>query len=203
MNPNKAVEDLWEHSLSKHTGNVSVAGMVLGAVGVAGLLVTAAVAPNALKLLYSIPGRKHHASDKNYIDKTVKKLFNQGLIRSVRHEGVLFYQLTDRGELQLAKLKLAMGILEKPKYWDGKWRIITYDISEKRRARRILLLRALAEAGFYHLQDSVWVYPYPCRELHLLLKFHFALGKEVLYIEGAEIELEPKLLKHFDLHRIR
>ncbi|MGB4943440.1 MAG: hypothetical protein WBO92_05040, partial [Candidatus Moraniibacteriota bacterium] len=129
------------------------------------------------------------------------KLIQQQHIHKVRKNGASFYMLTEKGEAQLAKLRLSMGALTIPKKWDEKWRIVTYDISEKRRSKRILLLRALYEAGFYHLQDSVWVYPYPCRELSVLLKFHFALGKEVLYIEAAEIELEPELLKHFGLQR--
>lgn len=194
-------EEFWQAMLTRKDGNVSVGGVVLGAIAIAGVLAVGLAAPNALKLLGYAANRQARRGDKKYIDTTLKRLLDQKCIRLERRNNHVFYTLTEKGTLQLVKLKLASGMFEKPKRWDGKWRIVTYDISEKRRPKRILLLRALGEAGFYHLQDSLWVYPYPCRELELLLKFQFTLGKEVLYIEGAEIELEPKLLRHFGLVR--
>lgn len=200
MHP-KTQEALWYGASAKHTGKTSISGLLLGVVGIAGVIAIGLVAPNALKLLQAIPTRNSRRSDKKSVDQTLKKLIHQQFIHKVRRNGVGFYELTEKGEAQLARLQLSMGALTTPKKWDGKWRMVIYDISEKRRSKRILLLRLLYEAGFYHLQDSVWVYPYPCRELSVLLKFHFALGKEVLYIEAAEIELEPELLRYFGLQR--
>ena len=58
------------------------------------------------------------------------------------------------------------------------------------------MLRAI---GFYKLQASVWVYPYDCEDLIVLLKKDFLLGKEVAYILAEEIEGEWILKKHFGL----
>jgi phenylacetic acid degradation operon negative regulatory protein len=43
--------------------------------------------------------------------------------------------------------------------WDGRWRIILFDIPEHKHSWRIKLLRQLRAAGFGYLQNSVWITP--------------------------------------------
>lgn len=43
--------------------------------------------------------------------------------------------------------------------WDGRWRIVLFDVAEKDRTRRIRLQRQLRKARFGYLQDSVWITP--------------------------------------------
>ena len=45
--------------------------------------------------------------------------------------------------------------------WDGKWRMIVFDLPEKRNASRVRLRRVLKERGFGYLQQSVWISPDP------------------------------------------
>lgn len=49
--------------------------------------------------------------------------------------------------------------------WDGKWRLFTYDLPERRRTERILLWRALHARKLGLLQRSVWVWPHPVEAL--------------------------------------
>lgn len=49
--------------------------------------------------------------------------------------------------------------------WDNQWRFFTYDIPEKRRGERIVLLRALRARKFGLLQRSVWVWPHPAEPI--------------------------------------
>ena len=41
--------------------------------------------------------------------------------------------------------------------WDGKWRIVIFDIPEQKRLIRDLFRRNLKKWGFKHLQKSVWI----------------------------------------------
>lgn len=61
-------------------------------------------------------------------------------------------RLTDRGfdRALSARIKLEEG------EWDGKWRFVTFDIPEKRRAARDLLRAKLKEWGFERWQKSLW-----------------------------------------------
>lgn len=45
--------------------------------------------------------------------------------------------------------------------WDGKWRIVSYDLPESRRRERQLLWRALRARKLGLLQRSVWIWPHP------------------------------------------
>ena len=49
--------------------------------------------------------------------------------------------------------------------WDGRWRLVLFDIPEHTRGLRLKLRRRLHDLGFGYLQDSVWISPDPAREL--------------------------------------
>lgn len=43
--------------------------------------------------------------------------------------------------------------------WDGRWRMVLFDVAERHRSKRIRLQRQLRRAHFGYLQDSVWITP--------------------------------------------
>jgi len=49
--------------------------------------------------------------------------------------------------------------------WDGRWRLVIYDIPETDRKFRLMLRRELSQSGFGCLQKSVWVSPHPADPL--------------------------------------
>lgn len=54
--------------------------------------------------------------------------------------------------------------------WDGRWRIVLFDVAEKDRTRRIRLQRQLRKARFGYLQDSVWITPDSVEDLAAWIK---------------------------------
>ncbi|MEX2090705.1 MAG: CRISPR-associated endonuclease Cas2 [Candidatus Paceibacterota bacterium] len=48
--------------------------------------------------------------------------------------------------------------------WDGKWRIVIFDIPEELHKKRNYLRSKLKNLGFHMLQKSVFIIPYPCEE---------------------------------------
>jgi len=122
----------------------------------------------------------------------VQRLAEKGLL----HIGTDGIRLTEKGERYLQRSTL---VVRRPARWDRKWRIVIFDIPERRRVMRALLRQKLISIGFVRLQDSVWVYPYDCEELLTLLKTDYRLGKEVLYIIADKIEQVSKVKKHFGI----
>lgn len=53
--------------------------------------------------------------------------------------------------------------------WDGRWRLVLFDIPESHRAHRMRLCRGLRELRFGYLQNSVWVSPDPPVEIGRML----------------------------------
>ncbi|MEK7068356.1 MAG: hypothetical protein AAB964_00920, partial [Patescibacteria group bacterium] len=87
------------------------------------------------------------------------------------------------------------------KKWDRKWRVICFDIPEKRKYVRHLIQHKLVELGFYRLQDSVFVSPQPSGEFLKLAQNAFFLRKNLRGMVIAQIDDETELLKYFNLSR--
>ena len=94
------------------------------------------------------------------LSKALKRLRENGLIDFI-DEKELVLRLTDEGKTQALWAKLKFEEEE----WDGKWRIIIWDIPEKKRAVRDLLRSKLKELGFKHWQKSVWASKVNCTQL--------------------------------------
>ena len=89
--------------------------------------------------------------------------------------------------------------IKKPKHWDGKWRIVIYDLKERKRGLRDKLRNTLASFGFIRLQHSVWIYPYDCEDLIMLIKADFKIGKDILYLIVEKVENDIWLKRSFGL----
>lgn len=169
---------------------------VLATLALGGMMTLAILAPNALQLLRPLLKNKRLQNSKVAVYTAVKRLNQQGLIYFEKTEKGTFVRLTEKGK---AYLHTRLAKPDRLKRWDGKWRILIFDIKEYRRKTRDKLRRTLIYFGFKHLQHSVWIYPYDCEDLIVLLKADFKIGKDVLYIVAEKVENDLWLKKHFSL----
>ena len=106
--------------------------------------------------------------------------------------------LTEKGKLKALNCKLD-GIKNKKEKWDGKWRIIAFDIPEKYKKNRDALRRRLKSIGFCELQKSIFVTPINCeKEMKIFIDF-FYLGKYVRFGILDFIDNENYLKKIFKI----
>ena len=95
---------------------------------------------------------------------TLSRLQKQGLIAKGK-EKEKFFILTKEGEKQrnnaLQYVAVEKGKNEK---WDGKWRVLVFDIPEKEKSYREFLRAELIDYGFIQLQKSVWISPFRVSE---------------------------------------
>lgn len=110
-----------------------------------------------------------------------------------------FYLATAAGEKLWNDWQMLDYKIKRPRKWDKKWRVVIFDIPEKKNRVRDRVREILSAAGFQKLQNSVWVYPYDCQEIIALLKANYHIGNEVLYMEVTSIENDRWLKKIFDL----
>ncbi len=168
----------------------------------AGFLGFAALAPNAIQALKVFDrGRNRKKNPKYVISNAVDRLKDKGYISFEKTTRGNFVRLTSKGEARLRLIEAHNFNIKKPKRWDGKWRIIIFDIPEKRKSLRDKIRLTLTSIGFERLQDSVWVYPYPCEDLIVLLKSDFRVGKDVLYIIADSIENDSVFREWFGLNK--
>ncbi|OGD94381.1 hypothetical protein A2697_00175 [Candidatus Curtissbacteria bacterium RIFCSPHIGHO2_01_FULL_41_44] len=84
--------------------------------------------------------------------KSIRQLRLKGYIETEKSGRQIFLKLTDKGRQEIIVKKL----LEE-KIWDGKKRLVIFDIPEKHRILRRTLRVMLKEWQFIPLQKSVWI----------------------------------------------
>lgn len=72
-----------------------------------------------------------------------------------------------------------------------------FDVPKKHDASRRPFVAKIRRLGFQPLQQSVWVYPFACREEVVLVARHFKIENFVTYIETSHIDHEEKLQLRF------
>jgi len=182
-----------EKKVKKRAKKQNIRYAVLVSIKIAGMLSVAAIAPNALQLLSYTSKHKNRNHSKIYDSLT--RLESKGYVKKSKYGS---YLLTKKGDLFLTKMSLH-EYTKKQKNWDGKWRVAIFDIPERRKLSRDQLRLALVSIGFKRLQNSVWIYPYDCEDLLMLLKTDYRLGMEVQYMVVEEVENDLRLRKWFKL----
>lgn len=100
---------------------------------------------------------------RNGLLREVTRLERRRLVeRDVACPGDRFYRLTEEGRLHV------LGGRDPEerwaRAWDGRWRLVLFDIPSEQDAQRERLRRYLRNRGFGYLQKSVWVTPDPLTE---------------------------------------
>src|SRR3989344_1497424 len=161
-------------------------------VGVLSAALIASPVMGALARLGMLP----YSRKSEVIKSAASRLKNKGLLK---FENV-YYALTADGEKILRRWQLADYKLTKPKKWDKKWRIVIFDIPERKKKVRDKIRQIFVETGFRRLQDSVWGYPYDCEDVIVLLKADFGIGRDLLYVIADQIENDKHLRQEFGLN---
>jgi DNA-binding transcriptional regulator PaaX len=169
---------------------------ILDVVGAVGIIGVAMLAPNALQVLKIFDSKKKRRQYSQAISRSARSLIEKGFI--IRDKNG-FLSLTKTGEVQLRLLDNNDYKINPPKKWDEKWRVLIFDIPEKRKKVREQIRNILTRMGMVRLQDSVWVHPYDCEDIVNLLKTDLYVGKALLYLVVESIENDWSLRKHFEL----
>ena len=164
---------------------------ILTVVATAGVISLVLLAPNAVQLLRFF---KKKYDPLYYVNKRAREMIERGLLEK-RGNSIA---LTEKGKRQLMKLK-AKELSHKKQKWDGKWRVVIFDVWERHRGKRDMLRREIKEFGFVQLQQSVWVYPFPCGEIIELLKADLHFGKNIRYLIVEQLDGDAQLRKRFSL----
>lgn len=126
-------------------------------------------------------------------------LKKQELVKKKKdYEGSILISLTKKGILRAINYKFKRLNYKKQK-WDGKWRMIAFDIPKECQNGRKALIYRLKTAGFYEFQESIFLYPYDCKnEIDILLNL-FKIKKYVRFGLLDFIDNEEKVKLKFRL----
>lgn len=165
-----------------------------------GLTLGLTTSPTQYFRVVKIIGRAWKEIDKRSLHKAIKNLYTHKLIDAEDNEdGTTTIVLTSDGKTKALTYQIDEIRVPAMKKWDKKWRIVLFDIPERRRGARKAIARALLNAGFYQFQKSVFVHPFECQnEVDFIIEF-FSLRPHVRIITAERVDNEPHLKKVFGL----
>jgi len=134
-----------------------------------------------------------------YLRRTIARLREQKLVTIEQRDGQQIVVLTKNGKRRILKYSLDELTIEKPKNWDGRWRLVIYDVPKNKKYLRDVFRGTLKNLGFYPLQESVWLYPYPCEEQVTFLREYYDVGNEVVYVVATKLEDDGPYRTYFGL----
>jgi len=140
--------------------------------------------------------------NKERLKEIIKEFYQEKLVEyKEKPDGSIEIVLTEKGKLKALEGKIDELEIEIPKTWDKLWRVVIFDIPEKKKKARDALRRKLKELGFLELQKSVFIFPYECKDEIEFVVEVFEIRRYVRYLIVKEITNEEELLLKFKLKK--
>src|SRR3989344_79007 len=144
----------------------------------------------------SYKGLRVSGYSKEKIYKGFKNLQSRGILDETSQGK---YRFTRKGQIWFKRSLLNFHRINKTK-WDAKWRVVIFDIPQELHNKRNLFRNKLRLMGFYMIQKSIFVFPYPCEEelSECCKKIRVGDYVDVMIVErlGAK---QNEIKKHFNL----
>ena len=163
-----------------------------------GLMLTTAILLPGSAVMFAPLLKKFKVRKQSFV-RSLKVLKRDRLIDFRECGNVCKITVTDKGKKKILFYNLDDLKIKTPKKWDRIWRIVTFDIPEKKRPARDALRSKLNELGFYQLNKSVFIHPYHCLDEIQFIEEVFNVGVYVNYIEVNKIEGGDWLKEKFGL----
>lgn len=141
------------------------------------------------ELRYGVYDLYPRKTSESTLAQAIRRLRERGLIEFDRHKtGEIILRLTQAGSELIFLKKEVVD-------WDGRWRIVIFDIPESKRAVRDVLRWKLKQWDFVQWQKSVWATKKLLTEnLRKLIK-ELEVEDWVLVIESDNVGREPETTK--------
>jgi phenylacetic acid degradation operon negative regulatory protein len=117
------------------------------------------------------------------LSSAVQSLERNGFIE--RKEGG--FLITPKGKRKIKFLSFREKI-QKDGKWDGKWRVVIFDIPERLRSSRDIFRSHLVRNGFVKLQNSVFVCPFADFDVLDDLRYACGVEKYVNFLEATSVK---------------
>ncbi len=173
-----------------------MARIILSALLAAGVLTVALTAPNAMRLFgYFKP---KNTTERNRIKKSLSRLEKQGLIKQKdAMDG--YFTLTAEGKAKAMRYRIEHTKIQRQKKWDGRWRLVMFDVPEEKKRARQAINFALKKIGCARYQKSVFIAPFPCEKEINFVGNVFDARKHIRLVVAERIEGEKTFRARFGL----
>lgn len=163
------------------------------------LILSSLFAPNVAQLLKPLMHwRKNWDQvDRRRIREAINRLNKKRLINLIEKGDKIYIEITADGRKLVKSYDYDDLKLPGKSNWNKKWHLVTFDIPEKKQKERRAFSKKLKDLGFYPLQESVFIYPYNCKdEIDFICGFLF-IERYVNYFVVDEIDKNEGDLRRF------
>lgn len=137
--------------------------------------------------------------DEARVRQKLKELRKRKLIKIYLVKDQFIVKITEKGRKRLLQYNLEQMTIPTPNEWDKRWRLVTYDVPKGKNRARDAIRTTLKRLGFYQLQKSVYLYPFPCSEAIEFLRELYDIGENVTMLTVGYLENEEVYKEYFDL----
>jgi hypothetical protein len=165
--------------------------IVLLAIGAGTFLIASLAFPNlpmALQPILKMRGNKGFL-------KLLKKLRDKNIIIL----GGERIKLTQKGRKLLKEIQIDQIEIPKQKDWDEVWHLVSYDIPDTHKKERDWFRQTLERLGFYQIQESLWVYPFDCKEEIAVIAKTMNIAPFVIVMNTNHLPNQKDMEEYFDL----
>ncbi len=170
----------------------SLAHTLLTITALGGIALAVILAPNALQMLGRRSGRHEwwgqRTAERRRIREALERLRRRRLVDFEVKGNETILTVTTAGLRYVRRFELDAVMLTRPKRWDGKWRLVMFDVPETKTRQRRAFKEKLRELGFHQLQKSVWVYPHACHDEIDFISQFLEVERYLIYIETDSLE---------------
>jgi len=136
--------------------------------------------------------------NRSHIYRLSRSLNYRGYIKYKKSNDQIHVSITPKGKQYLKRLEYSDIQLADKGTWDGRWRLILFDIPEPRKRSRDALRRKLKELGCIEVQKSVFAWPFDCwKEIKQVASF-LNLEPYIVFAE-AKIKSDKRLKRSFNI----
>jgi len=165
-----------------------------------GLALGMARNPRSQKYILKTIHRDLKTVNRKYLARIVKEFREERLVDYIENKnGETEIVISDKGKRKVLEFDIDNVKIKKPLRWDKKWRVVFFDIPEKRRGERNVLREKLKDLEFREIQKSVFVHPYPCfDEINFVVEY-YTLRRFIRFGEMVNLSNEEELRLKFKL----
>ena len=166
----------------------------------AGIALGISSSPRTQRRVFKVVKREWENIDRQYLYRTIKEFKEDRLVDYHDDEnGNTHIVISERGKKRVLDFKIDEMKIERPDKWDKKWRVVFFDVPEKKRWARDAIREKLKELEFHELQKSVFIHPFNCNnEINFIIEY-FEVRRYVRTGELINLTNEEELMLHFKL----
>lgn len=118
--------------------------------------------------------KEWRAIDKDALMRSIWRLYDSRLIEEKENvDGSITMVLSEKGKKKALTYNTEKIYIKKPEKWDGRWRVIAFDIPERQGKARRAFSFHMKRIGCKEFQKSIFIHPYHCDdEIDFLIELY-------------------------------